>query len=303
MGERRLPLRCPHLEELRAFCAAADLGSIGRAAQRLHLTQPAISRRVKSLEQLVGAPLLTRSAHGVQMTTAGEQLYARSRKLLAEADRLTVALGHIRASSTVRLAISHTAAELLMAQALVSMRHATSAAVEVVIANSSVVKAMVATRQADVAVAASMSGEIVPGLVNIPLLDDEIQVAVPLGHRWARRREISPAELLGTPIVLRDPGAHTRQVIDETLGAQELGELGAACEVGSTEAAKREAHEMGLPTLLSGFALKPADRLEVVHVTGLRFARRFCILHADGSLTPDGECLIDAFRGAAQELC
>lgn len=303
MSDRRLPLRCPHLEELRAFCAAADLGSIGRAAQRLHLTQPAISRRVKSLEQLVGAPLLTRSAHGVRMTTAGEQLYTRSRRLLAEADQLTAALGHMRASSTVRLAISHTAAELLMPQALVSMRHATSAAVEVLIANSSVVKAMVTARQADVAVAASMSGEIVPGLVNIPLLDDEIRVAVPLGHHWARRREISPAELMGTPIVLRDPGAHTRQVIDETLGAHDLGELAAACEVGSTEAAKREAHEMGLPTALSGLALKPADRLEVVQVTGLCFARRFCILHDGGSLTPDGAHLIDAFQSAAQELC
>lgn len=295
-------LRGPHLEELQAFCIAADLGSIGRAAQRLHLTQPALSRRVKSLEQLVGAPLLTRSAHGVRMTTAGERLYTHARRLLSDAEDLTAALGQIRAGGTVRLAISHTAAESLLAQALVAMHRSTSAAVEVLIANSRVVKTMVATEQAEVAVAACKSEEVVPGLVNIPLLDDEIRIAVPLAHRWARMREISPAELLSTPIVLRDPGAHTRQVIDETLTAHGLGALSAACEVGSTQAAKQQAHEMGLPTALSELALTPADRLEAVRVIGLRFKRRFCVLHADGALTPDGRHLIDALKAAAPRL-
>lgn len=295
------PLRCPHLEELRAFCAAADLRSIGRAAQRLHLTQPAISRRVQSLERVVGAALLTRSAHGVEMTAAGERLYARARKLLLEADQLTAALGEVRGASTVRLAISHTAAECLMPQALVAMRRSTSAAVEVVIANSRVVKAMLAAQQADVGIAACMSEEVVPGLVNAPLLDDEIEIAVPLAHRWARRREVSPAELTGTRVVLRDPGAHTRHVIDETLRAHGLRPLSAACEVGSTLAAKRQAHEMGLPTALSRLTLSPADRLEPVRVTGLRFTRRFCVLHAEGALTRDGGHLVAAFAAAADD--
>jgi DNA-binding transcriptional LysR family regulator len=295
------PLRCPHIEELQAFCVAADLGSIGRAAQRLHLTQPALSRRVKSLEELAGAPLLTRSARGVRMTIVGERLYMHARRLLSDAEELTAALGQIRGSSTVRLAISHTAAEFVLARALVAMRHHTSAAVEVVIANSRVVKAMIASQQADVAIVACKSDEVVPGLVNIPLIDDEIHIAVPLAHRWARKRRISPSELLGTPIVLRDPGAHTRQVIDETLTEHGFGALTAACEVGSTEAAKQEAHEMELPTALSGLALSTADRLETVEVTGLRFTRRFCILHADGMLTADGQHLIDAFQAAVQQ--
>lgn len=236
------------------------------------------------------------------MTSAGEQLYARAQRLLTEAEELAAALGNIRQSSTVRLAISHTAAELMMPAALVRMQRATSAAVEVVVANSRVVKAMVSTGQADIAIAANMPEEVVPGLVNVTLLEDEIRVAVPLAHRWARRREISPQELLASPVVLRDPGAHTRQVIDEALRAHDLGVLTAACEVGSTQAAKQQAHEMCLPTAISGFALGPADRLEVVPVAGLRFVRRFCALHSDGSLTPDGQALIEAFRAAAEAL-
>lgn len=292
-------LRCPHLDELRAFCAAADLGSIGRAAKRLHLTQPAISRRVKSLEQLVGAPLLERSPRGVSITPAGERLYAQAQRLLTDAAQLTATLNDMRGNAiTVRLAISHTAAEFLMPRALREMRHRTSAAVEVLIANSSVVKEMVADGRADVAVAACIAGESFAGLMEMPVVKDEICVAVPLSHPWSRRREISPAQLLQTPIVLRDPGAHTREVIDETLAAHGLQKLTAACEVGSTEAAKQAAHELGLPTALSKLALSPADRLETVQVTGLRFPRRFSVLCVRSELPDDAWHLVEAFQSA-----
>jgi DNA-binding transcriptional LysR family regulator len=294
--------RGPQLEELRAFCAAADLGGIGRAAQRLHLSQPAVSRRLKSLEQLVGTPLLERSARGVTMTAAGERLYAHAQRVAAEMDELTGLLEQIRGSSeTVHLAISHTAAEFVMPRALVMMRRWTSAPVEVIIANSRVVKHMIAAGEANVGVSACRYGERVADAVCEPLIDDEIVIAVPLGHPWARRSSIAPDELLATPIVLRDPDAHTRQVIDETLTAAGLGALQAACEVGSTQAAKDEAHELGLPTAMSGLALAPADRLEIVPVDGLRFQRRFCILRQKGGLSAPGAHLIEAFRQSTAE--
>jgi len=293
------PLRDPQLDELLTFCTAADLGSLGRAAQRLHLTQPAVSRRLKSLERLLDVALLERSAQGVSMTTAGERLYPHARRLLADMHDLMAAFAQIRASApTVRLAISHTAAEFLMPRALVLMHRQTSAPVEVLIANSRVVKEMVLSAHADLGVAACMSEEVIPDAVNIALTDDEIVVAVPLGHPWSRCRSISPRELLSTPIVLRDPGAHTRQVIDETLDEHRLGMLQAVCEVGSTQAAKDEAHELGMPAVMSRMALSPADRLEIVPVAGLRFRRRFCILHPHGSLTRDGAHLIEAFLRA-----
>ncbi len=299
-GQR--PLRCPHLEELRAFCTAADLGSLGRAALRLHLTKPAISRRVRSLEELVGAPLLTRSARGVALTPAGQRLYSHASRLLADAEDLTAALSVIRGSVTVRLAISHTAAELLMAPALGGMRRISAAAVEVLIANSSVVKEMALAAQADLAVAACMREEALPGLAMRQLVEDEIVIAVPLSHPWARRRQVSPAELIASPIVLRDPGAHTRAVIERTLAEHGLPALNAACEVGSTAAAKQEAHEMRLPTALSRMAILPADRLEAVQVAGLRFTRRFCIVYRQGSLTTDARHLADAFAASARSV-
>jgi DNA-binding transcriptional LysR family regulator len=294
--------RSPHLDELRAFCAAADLGGIGRAAVRLHLSQPAVSKRLKSLEELVGVALLERSARGVRMTAAGERLYAHSRRVIAEMEELGGLLEQIRGSSeTVHLAISHTAAEFLMSGALVSMHRETSAPVEVIIANSRLVKQMVRDGAADVGVAACSSGETVDDAACMELIDDEIVFAVPLGHPWARRSSITSAELLATPIVLRDPDANTRQVLDDALTAAGLGAPQAACEVGSTQAAKDEAHELGLPAAMSRLALSPADRLEIVPVDGLLLRRRFCILQPRGALSPGAAHLIDAFRRSVAE--
>jgi DNA-binding transcriptional LysR family regulator len=292
--------RSPQLNELRTFCAAVDLGGIGRAAQRLHLSQPAVSKRLKSLEDLVGTPLLERSAHGVTMTDAGERLYTHARRLVSDMEELTGRLDQIRGTNeTVHLAISHTAAEFLMSRALVLMRRQTSAPVEVLIANSRVVKQMVRSGQADIGVAACMLEESVAGAAQLALVDDEIAIAVPLAHPWSRRRSLTPDELLSTPIVLRDPGAHTRQVIDAVLAEHGLGALHAASEVGSTQAAKDEAHELCLPTALSRLALSPADRLEIVSVDGLRFLRRFCILRPLDGISASSAHLVDAFKQGA----
>ena len=294
--------RSPQLDELLAFCTAADLGGIGRAAQRLHLSQPAVSKRLKALEELVGSRLLERSAQGVTMTADGERVYAHARRVLAELDELGDLLDHMRASSeTVHLAISHTAAEFVMPRALVLMHRWTSAAVEVLSANSRVVKQMVAAGTADIGVAACVAGERMGNVTVLPLMDDEIVIAVPLGHPWARRASITPQEMLSSPLILRDPDAQGRQVIEATLTAAGLGTPRAASEVGSTHAGKDEAHELGLPTAMSRLALSPADRLEIVAVAGLRFQRTFCILHPRGQLSPAGSHLVEAFRQSAAE--
>jgi DNA-binding transcriptional LysR family regulator len=295
--------RSPELGELRAFCAAVDLGGIGRAAQRLHLSQPAVSKRLKALEELVGARLLERSARGVSPTAEGARLYTHARRLIADVDELDGVIGQMRGSGeTVHLAISHTAAEFVLPRTLVLMHRETSAAVEVVIANSRLVKRLIAEGRADIGVAAYLSGESIPGATVVPLIDDEIVIAVPLAHPWARRASITPAELLATPLVLRDPDAHTRQVIDEELAAAGLGPPLAACEVGSTQAAKDEAHELGLPTVMSRLTLTPADRLEIVPVDGLTFLRRFLIIHPPGALSPAAAHLVRAFQQTVADL-
>jgi epsilon-lactone hydrolase len=74
------------LRHLRAFVAVAEELNYGRAAERLYVSQPALSRQIRTLEQLVGCELLRRSTHRVELTLAGESLLGRSRKLLQDVD-------------------------------------------------------------------------------------------------------------------------------------------------------------------------------------------------------------------------
>lgn len=74
------------LRHLRAFVAVAEELNFGRAAERLYVSQPALSRQIRGLEQLVGCELLRRSTHRVELTLAGEALLDRARKLLSDVD-------------------------------------------------------------------------------------------------------------------------------------------------------------------------------------------------------------------------
>lgn len=80
------------LRHLRAFVAVAQELSFSRAAERLYITQPALSRQVGALERMVGCPLLRRSTHRVELTLAGEALLARAGKLLADLDNAVAAI-------------------------------------------------------------------------------------------------------------------------------------------------------------------------------------------------------------------
>jgi monoterpene epsilon-lactone hydrolase len=79
------------LRHLRAFVAVAEELNFGRAAERLYVSQPALSRQIRGLEQLVGCELLRRSTHSVELTLAGEALLERSRRLLRDVDEAVAA--------------------------------------------------------------------------------------------------------------------------------------------------------------------------------------------------------------------
>ncbi|WP_219459865.1 alpha/beta hydrolase fold domain-containing protein [Nonomuraea rhizosphaerae] len=88
--ERVLPLPAApdaiELRHLRAFVAVADELNFGRAAARLYLSQPALSRQIRMLERLIGSDLLRRSTHRVELTLAGDALLDRARRLLSDLD-------------------------------------------------------------------------------------------------------------------------------------------------------------------------------------------------------------------------
>ena len=92
------------LRHLRAFVAVADELNFGRAAARLYLSQPALSRQIRNLERLVGCDLLRRSTHRVELTLAGEALLDRARGLLREVDEAVSAARSVGGELLARIA-------------------------------------------------------------------------------------------------------------------------------------------------------------------------------------------------------
>jgi DNA-binding transcriptional LysR family regulator len=268
----------PDLNELRGFCVAAELGSLGRAAIRLHVSQPSLSKRLASLEVKVGTRLLERSSRGVTLTPAGRRLYEQARPLLELADHVTEVMVGIRhVGALVRLAASHSATEAFVA-AMLAGNGDELPSVELVTANSQVVRTMVADGRADVGVAASRPDATPnPGLREAFLADDAIVCAVPPGHPWAEAATVDRAAFLATPMVVRDPSSNARWTVDAVLEREGLIAADPLIEAPTPRAALAEARRRRAPVLLSRHVVAGTG-FTVVAVEGLEFRRSYVIV-------------------------
>jgi DNA-binding transcriptional LysR family regulator len=270
----------------------------------LRVSQPALSKRMRAIEAVVGTRLVERSPRGITPTPAGTRLYVEARKLLAQAEAVDDLIrGLAGEEAPVRLAASHTIAEFVLPGPLVDFerqreRHLS---VELMVANSVVVRELVRDGRADFGIAAvdRVSQGVAP-LTETPFCDDEVIVAVPSDHPWAgRERPVDLAEFTATPMVVRDPSANTRRVVEEALVKRGLSLAPPLAEVGSTSAAKATALEEGAPVLISRMAVSPAESFVIRRVKGLDLKRRFVMVVGAEETLPSGARALSAALSAS----
>jgi LysR family transcriptional regulator, cyn operon transcriptional activator len=97
-----------NLRHLRAFATIVDVGGLAKAATRLHLSQPALSRQIQTLESDLGVALFDRIGRRMQLTSHGEDLLQRSRRLLAEAESLGERARELKSGETGILRVAAT---------------------------------------------------------------------------------------------------------------------------------------------------------------------------------------------------
>ncbi|SEO45541.1 LysR family transcriptional regulator [Amycolatopsis saalfeldensis] len=186
------------LRKLRYFAAVAEKLHFGRAAEELHIAQPALSRQIRALEQDLGTPLLTRDSHGVALTDAGRQLLDDAGPLLASAHavrrRVTVAArGGRRLMVGFRAGIAVTAAVRQFAT-----RHP-DVVVDVQRIEGDDQATMLLDGRIDVAFVRLPINE--AGLRVAPLYAEPRVAVLPAGHRLAGKDQITEADLAGEPLV------------------------------------------------------------------------------------------------------
>jgi molybdate transport repressor ModE-like protein len=274
---RPLAHRIPDLGAMELLLAVARLGSLGRAARELGISQPAASSRVRAMERQLGVRLVTRSPSGSRLTDAGSLVTDWARRVVEAAEEFDAGAQALRArrDSRLRIAASMTIAEYLLPGWLIALHgQLPGTAVSLLAGNSAAVARRLRDGEADLGF---VEGVDVPGgLDAVTVAHDRLVVVVAPGHPWARRRKPVPArELAATPLILREEGSGTRQVVDAALA--EYGGLAAPLlELSSTTAVKSAVSSGVGPTVLSQLAVADelvARRMVEVPVDGVRLAR------------------------------
>ncbi|MEU2063581.1 LysR family transcriptional regulator [Streptomyces sp. NPDC013455] len=250
-NERTEPLahRVPDLAALELLLAVARLGSLGAAAREVGITQPAASSRVRSMERQLGVALVDRSPRGSRLTDAGVLVTDWARRVVEAAAAFDAGARALRdrRDSRLRVAASMTIAEYLLPGWLLAL-HAErpDTAVSLLAGNSAKVAELLLAGEADVGFVEGLT--LPPGLDSTVIARDRLIVVTAPGHPWARRRRpLTAAELAGTPLILRERGSGTRQVLDAALG----GLARPLIELSSTTAVKASAVSGAGPSVLS----------------------------------------------------
>jgi len=184
-----LPPSTPDLLALELLDSIAELGSLGRAAARHKMSQPAVSMRMSQLERRLGASLLLRTPSGTRLTPAGERVVTLSRRVLAEAQAMMTAIEALVAaeSSHLRVAASLTVAEHLLPGWLAALhQESPDVVLSVEVTNSAKVLDRVCDGLADVGFVEGHEHEL-PGLRAVPVRSDRLVVVVDPAHPWSHR--------------------------------------------------------------------------------------------------------------------
>ncbi|MEU3094311.1 LysR family transcriptional regulator [Streptomyces sp. NPDC006967] len=266
--------RVPDLGALQLLLAVARLGSLGGAARELGITQPAASSRVRSMERQLGVALVDRSPRGSRLTDAGALVTDWARRIVEAAEAFDAGAQALkdRRDSRLRVAASMTIAEYLLPGWLLALRaERPDTAVSLLAGNSAAVAERLVSGEADVGF---VEGLTVPaGLDSAVIAHDRLIVVTAPSHVWARRRRpLAARELAATPLILREEGSGTRQVLDAALG----GLSRPLIELSSTTAVKAAVVGGAGPAVLSELVVGEElalRRLVRIPVDGVALAR------------------------------
>jgi len=218
VGRRRRPpgFLPPGLEvrHLRALLEVAAARTIGRAAERLGLTQPALSRQLREMEEMLSLPLLERSARGVALTSAGTSLAGDCPALLEELDRLVQETSRARRGMEGRCvigAVATAAASELLGRVLVACA-ARHPHVHVVIEEMGTPEQPAALLRGDADLGLAHAYPVLPGerrLTHARVLDDRLAAALlSPAHPLARKRRLTAADLADVPFLFMERAFH-----------------------------------------------------------------------------------------------
>ena len=204
--------------KLKVFRVVADTLNFRRAADELHLTQPAITSQIKSLEEGLGIALFDRISRDIRLTPAGTTLLQYVRRIEAISNDAVAALATFGGQEGIEISIgaSHTIAVYLLPRLLLTLQKDWPK-LRIHIMGGSTNEILHALTMHQIGVGLIEAPAFRPDLKIEVFGEDELALIVRPDHRWAEKTELRAAELVQEPILLREVGSGMRKFVEEYL--------------------------------------------------------------------------------------
>jgi DNA-binding transcriptional LysR family regulator len=204
--------------KLKVFRVVADTLNFRRAAEELHLTQPAITSQIKSLEESLGIALFDRISRDIKLTPAGKTLLQYVRRIEAVTNEAVAALAPFGGQEGIEISIgaSHTIAVYLLPQLLLPLLKEWPK-LRIHIMSGSTNEILHALTMHQIAIGLVEAPAVRPDLKIEVFAEDELTLIVRPDHRWADKPVLRAAELVQESILLREAGSGMRKFVEEYL--------------------------------------------------------------------------------------
>ena len=292
------------LRDLRYFETIAELEHVGKATEKLHRTQPALTSCIRRLEEAAGAPLFEKAGRGIRLTPAGKVLLKWARQLRLDADDAKREIQNmgLGLSGHIRLGIVPTAAQFLLPPvARQLIQQAPNVTLRTVVGLVDTLRPQLRAGDLDLMIGTESHHE--PELVSRPLTDDAIVVAASAQHELLQR-PATVQDLCQHRWVLQPPGAPTRDWLDHTFDRLRLPRPVVQIESTMLLMLPSLIAETGLLSFISRHHLTNGDalgRLREVPIPEVTMQRRMVVTHRAGSyLSPAAELLVQLLERSVQ---
>lgn len=270
------------LKHLRAHEATVRLGSVTAAARELLVTPPAITSQLKSLEDLVGAPLYDRSLDGFVATPIGQTLLDMADDMARLVERTHSKVAALRTGSTGVVVFAAVSTAKYIAPTIVARFQAANPGVSVklVIGNRSEILRGLESNEFDVLLMGRPPEH--PPIVSSVLCDHPHIVIAPPGHSLSQRKHLAPSDLAGERFLSRERGSGTRLLMEKFLARVSARPSIDVVEMGTNETIKQAVMAgLGLAFLSAHTCINEVGdgRLLALAITGLPMVRQWHLIH------------------------
>lgn len=208
------------IQNIQAFLSVSETGSFSRAADALFLTQPAISKRIRSLEQSLGVALFDRIGKSVRLTEAGHALIPSCRRIIAEIAESERIISNLRTTTSGVLSIAtshHIGLHRLPPVLRDFSKHYPEVELKLGFVDSEEACQQILNGETELAIV-TLPDEDNDRLEMIPVWHDPLHVVVAKHHPLASQKRLSTHRLLDYAAILPSTGTYTRKLIDNALG-------------------------------------------------------------------------------------